>query len=134
MGLTNPVDYPLILRTKSMNLSISSLIKLAACGCLAFAKPAFAVWEYSLAAKIAIYDDAEQTCRHLVPALFDEVKDRLIYLDPDEKLQANQVRQSIEYFQVLQEIRQSQYYSRVPDGTEKIKECTDDLMTYRVHP
>ena len=104
------------------------------CVSLIAAPKAFAVWEYSLAAKLAIYDDSEQTCRHLVPELFDEVKDRLIYLDPDEKRQANQVRQSAEYFQVLQEIRRSQYYSKLPDGREKIKECTKDLETYRLHP
>lgn len=104
------------------------------CVSLMTSSQTFAVWEYSLAAKLALYDDSEQTCRHLVPELFDEVKNRLVYLDPDEKLQANEVRKSDEYAQILQEIRRSQYYSKLPDGREKIKECTKDLETYRLHP
>lgn len=110
-----------------------SRICVVACIYLFDVTPALAVWEYSAAAKLAIYDGVEQECRHLVPALFDEVKDRLIFLEPEEKLQADQLRQSAEYFQVLQEIRQSAS-SKLPDGSEKIKECTADLIRFKRRP
>ena len=122
------------LQTKLFRPSIFAMTGLISCATLLVPIPAFAVWDYSLAAKLAMYDGLEESCQHLVPALFDEVKGQLIYLDPDEKLQASQARQSAEYFQVLQEMRRSAFSPGLPDGRENIKECTAALSRYQVPP
>lgn len=121
------------LRKSSQRPSTNLLSGLVAYSFLLASVPVNAAWDYSLAAKLAIYDYIEADCRHLVPALFDEVKEHIIFLSPQEKLQANQARQSDEYIKVLQEIGQPALNQRLPDGREKTQECTRDLQQYRLH-
>lgn len=63
-----------------------------------------AVWEYSLAAKLGIYDAVEKLCRPVYPAAFEgRTAEKGLQLDPEERSQINTVRQSREYQEVLNE-------------------------------
>ena len=112
-------------------LRSSAIIGFIGCAAFLVSNPTFAVWGYSLAAKLAMFDGLEEACQHLVAALFDEVKGHLIYLTPDEKLEASHTSTSAEYTEVLQEMRKTAF-SPQSDDHEKIKECTNALSLYKL--
>jgi len=67
---------------------------------------AHATWEYSLAAKLAMYDAFEQQCRPVYPAAFESKSaETVMHLDAEERSQMKIARQSAEYREVLSEAK-----------------------------
>lgn len=68
---------------------------------------AFAVWEYSVAAHLAMYDATEHRCGRFDPGAFEKTyANMLLVFTAEEQSELTKVRQSAEYREVLAEVNE----------------------------
>lgn len=98
------------------------LYTILACGLMPL--NALAVWEYSPAAQLAMFDAVEQRCGSFDPAIFRKEYERILTrLTADERSGITKIRQSAEYREALAEVDKElaeQIAAAGKDGAAKV--------------
>jgi predicted PilT family ATPase len=94
-----------------------------------------AVWEFSLPAKLAIYDAVEELCRPVYPSEFENRSaETELYLFAEERSQMKVARQSSEYRETFNEVRDELAQQIATSGKDGAAKVCKDILDNQMRP